>query len=1183
MDTRITLKSFLLFLTLLLGGYANATATPELRNAHYHQGNTLPWYAEFAQPTLGTDNFWQWFKSQYPSYQKFDFIIESDKTDEVGLRHVRYVQMLNQIPVNHSAIILHLQHNIVESFNTDLFAFTPGDYSTSLATNKTLTIATKHYFNGPESNWNPTPESKTPELIWAKSTTGYEQSPFYLCHAYRIKVSEGEIHDKIYINTQTGAIVLKENLIAHIDTVNKAKTLYRGLRTIKADFVKKDSFRLRENGQRYIETFLQFQGTDFWNKTNRWSDSSYGTNDIHWGTEVLMDLLKKRFNVNSFDNKGTLLYSLSQPSSSGNAYWTLGGNYVNYYTGTSGSVTPCTSLDVVGHELGHGVLDGIAKLVYSGESGALHESFGDIQGYITERTGDSTSYDWIVGDQVWVGGIRDMANPKNFQNPDTYNGKYFGGGFHSDAGVQNHFFYTLTHGDTGTNDNSYNYSVKGLGFEKGVKIVYQAILNYITPNTDFGMVATFDVKAAKDLYGSCGIEAAMTKEAWLVAGVSDTSTIINFDHIVSNQKLYCGTNNTNVPFYSLGDVSRKCTWYFGPNDSLVNHNVVKNFSKSGTYTIYLKTEVCKKTFFDTTTVSLSLNPIANLNSMAAKYCQSNDSLSIVNTSVHTEPTLPISYSWIVGPFNNYNTSGKNIKVARNATADYYIELKASYSNGCKDTAALAYVVVGNVKPSFTAKNACPCADLKLKNTTDISASTYSFKWQFDDTTSKTLFQPTKNYCREGSHSIVLKSTDLITGCSDTAIRYVTVYNKPKPVIGMSSYCYGDSGQLVDLTTHNRSIAYNEWTLGFWNPQNMDTIKFKVVDSTQQTFKLTVYDDLGCQNTTSISVKPEILNVNFNAQNFCSHQSTQFDASINYRKPLIDYYWTVNNTKKYINQLHPTEKFSTQTLTVSFRANTKDCKAIQTKTFEIFETPKADYTVQDQVCSGDSFYFKNQSNYTLPVTHEWNLASTGLYKTKDVTKAWQVNRATSYDVCLKETNTKGCADSICKQVTVNENPNCDFSAENYWINYDGRGYKFIVAQNNHTNYQWDFGDGTTGSTNNMVHQYFNDGNYTVKVKVTSSTGCLCELTKTFKVAKSNINKLAVQSFKIYPIPSSDILNIVGEANQEYEWQMLSMDGKSISTGSFNHSTAINLNGLAKGFYMLRLYDGSAWTTTKIEVL
>ncbi len=1169
-------KFVLVFLVLSFQINTFAQTNNGLFNAQYHTNNKMPWYAEFKSQMYNLEEFWQWFNSNYPSYQKFTFQIETDKTDELGYRHIRYHQHLGGYKVNHSAIIIHLMNNKVESFNTDIFDFTAPIYDKSIPKN-TLQIAVNYYKTAKENV-----ENETPEILWAKSNIGTQQEQFYLCDAYRINVEEGITHDKIYIDRHNGKIILKENLITHVDTINRAKTFYRGVRYFTADYTRNDSFRLRETGKRLISTFRQSNNNDFWNVGNNWRDSSLATNDIHWGTEVVMDMLKKRFNVNSFDNKGTLLYNLSQPGSSGNAYWTLGGNVVNYFTGTSGSVTPCAALDIVGHELGHGVADGVAGLVYSGESGALHESFGDIQGYVAERTGDSTKYDWIVGDQVWVGGIRNMRRPKAFNNPNTYNGQYWGGGFHSNGGVQNHFFYTLAVGDTATNDNNYSYAIKGIGYDNAVKVKFRSYLNYVTPNTTFAMMASFDVKSARDLFGSCGQEVLITKECWKAAGIIDTTNVVDLSHAIVATKLHCGTNNKTVTLASIGDISRKCTWFYSQTDSTIAKTTSKNFTSSGTYTVRLKTEVCGKKFWDTTQITLSLNPIAKLKSMNPLYCQSNDSLTIVNNSTNTEPTLTLKYQWIVGPFNNYSIDSKNIKIPKDIAADYYVELKAYYDNGCQDTTALKYTIIENTKPSFTVKNVCPCQNMQLKNTTITNGGTYTYLWQFDDTTSKAGFQPVKSYCRAGKHSVILNSTNTLTGCKDSAMRYVTIFERPKVAIGITSFCYGDSARIFDNTTHDKKIQYNQWYLNGYNPQNATNVVYPLTDSGEQTLTLEVYDEIGCENSTSIKLKPEVLNVNFTANSFCENSFTNFNAKINNQKPLTEYYWVINNVKKYINELNPKEKFTAQTVDVSFWAKSAQCKAQADKKIEIYEVPKAAFAVEDEKCSGDSFTFKNNSIYTLPVAHEWQFSNNETSSQKEFKKAWVNANTNSYTVCLKEKNNFGCADSICKIITVNENPNCNFNIENYWINYNGRGYKFVVPQNN-TSYEWDFGDGNKASSNNISHQYTNDGQYKIKLKLKNNAGCICETTKTLSVLKSNISNILASQIKIFPNPSLGILNIKGLNSQIYTYQLLTLDGKIVKQNSFTGAISENIEGLSKGIYLLKIKDDTNEFITKIEVL
>jgi Zn-dependent metalloprotease len=80
-----------------------------------------------------------------------------------------------------------------------------------------------------------------------------------------------------------------------------------------------------------------------------------------------------------------------------------------------------SSLDVVAHELFHGVTGRTARLVYQGETGALNESYSDIFGTIvSNRTNpDIASWNWLIGDGISSGveAFRDMRDPTRFGQP----------------------------------------------------------------------------------------------------------------------------------------------------------------------------------------------------------------------------------------------------------------------------------------------------------------------------------------------------------------------------------------------------------------------------------------------------------------------------------------------------------------------------------------------------------------------------------------------------------------------------------------------------------------------------------------------------------------------------------------------------------------------------------------------
>ena len=99
-----------------------------------------------------------------------------------------------------------------------------------------------------------------------------------------------------------------------------------------------------------------------------------------------------------------------------NAFWD--GTQMTYGEGNGTNFTPLVSLDIVGHEITHGITEHSANLIYSGESGALNESMSDVFGAMVERsTKGQSAATWLVGEDCYTPGngngdaLRHLANP----------------------------------------------------------------------------------------------------------------------------------------------------------------------------------------------------------------------------------------------------------------------------------------------------------------------------------------------------------------------------------------------------------------------------------------------------------------------------------------------------------------------------------------------------------------------------------------------------------------------------------------------------------------------------------------------------------------------------------------------------------------------------------------------------
>jgi bacillolysin len=187
-------------------------------------------------------------------------------------------------------------------------------------------------------------------------------------------------------------------------------------------------------------------------------------------------------------------------------------------------------LDVIGHELSHGVTEFSSNLIYQNESGALNEAFSDIMGtnieffYQPPGTGVMQA-DYAIGEDVVVpGGIRSMSNPGTFGDPDHYSRRFLGtadnGGVHTNATIGGHAYYLAIEG--GTNRTS-GLSVQGVGAanrEQMEKVFYRGFTQLMPANATYAVARAVTIQAARDLYGAGSAAERAVMQAWTAVGVN---------------------------------------------------------------------------------------------------------------------------------------------------------------------------------------------------------------------------------------------------------------------------------------------------------------------------------------------------------------------------------------------------------------------------------------------------------------------------------------------------------------------------------------------------------------------------------------------------------------------------------------------------------------------------------------
>jgi bacillolysin len=218
---------------------------------------------------------------------------------------------------------------------------------------------------------------------------------------------------------------------------------------------------------------------------------------------------------NSIDNQGGTLRAVVRLAKGyPNAFWSSSNNTMFF-----GDAEPYAgALDVVAHELTHGITEHSARLEYVGQSGALNEAFSDIFGEMVEAYAFSGN-DWIIGSRLGSP-IRNLKNPAALNTPygrpypakmtEYFNIAEDNGGVHINSSIVNHAFYLLAVG-----------LPRAIGRAPAERIFFRALTVHLTAGAQFVDARLACIRAAEELFGAGSEQAAQTAAAFDAVEIVD--------------------------------------------------------------------------------------------------------------------------------------------------------------------------------------------------------------------------------------------------------------------------------------------------------------------------------------------------------------------------------------------------------------------------------------------------------------------------------------------------------------------------------------------------------------------------------------------------------------------------------------------------------------------------------------
>lgn len=254
-------------------------------------------------------------------------------------------------------------------------------------------------------------------------------------------------------------------------------------------------------------------------------------NEAYDGLGDTWRLLHEVYGRDSLDGEGLpLVASVHYERGYDNAFWN--GEQMVFGDGDGVIFASFTdSVDVIGHELAHGLTQYTSGLIYLAQAGALNESISDVFGVLTAQyTAGQTAHeaDWLIGAKLFCPGVKGVAlrsmkapgtaydDPRLGKDPQPAHMRDYqdlphddtgdNGGVHVNSGIPNHAFYRFA------------TALGGHAWERAGQVWYDTITRRMPKDADFATFAAVTVTAARDRYGDGDVLDAL-RASWDAVGV----------------------------------------------------------------------------------------------------------------------------------------------------------------------------------------------------------------------------------------------------------------------------------------------------------------------------------------------------------------------------------------------------------------------------------------------------------------------------------------------------------------------------------------------------------------------------------------------------------------------------------------------------------------------------------------
>lgn len=536
-------------------------------------------------------------------------------------------------------------------------------------------------------------------------------------------------------------------------------------------------------------------------------------------------------------------------------------------------------------------------------------------------------------------------------------------------------------------------------------------------------------------------------------------------------------------------------WNFGDGNTSTQQNPQHNYANTGNYTVELIVTTqngCRDT------VQLNVNtlpgPQANFDVTDVCFGVPAD-FTDQSTSGNADPIQ--TWQWDFGdgsPINNQ----QNPTHTYNTANTYNVTLSVTNSVGCTDSETAPVIIYDKPTANYTFTSQCEGTAVPFtdQSTTQAPTTITSWQWDFNGLGTNNTQNPSFNFTLSGTYDVEL-IVGASSGCYDTIVQQITVYDYPIVDFTLDSVCIGTQNNFTDLSTISNpfTITGYTWNFGDGNTSTQQNPQHTYATPGNYTVTLSATGTGNCTATSTNTLTVyDLPQTSFTTQDVCLYNTASFNNTTPQPQygQLDSFDWDFGDNSAVVNDSNATHQYAqhgTYQVTLTAYTAPLNCSATVTLPITIHPGPQAAFNYVND-CLVDGIQFTDQSSIAAGNIngYNWNFGDNTTNNQQSPHHTY--NADGSYTVSLIVYSDQNCTDTVQHTVTAYPMPVANFTSTS--VCHESPTQFTDISSVNQPDqivaWNWSFANNQTSTQQNPSYQYPQFGTNSATLIVTTNHNC-----------------------------------------------------------------------------------------------